>query len=420
MLNILIKKRERTSKKADRVWGWSCPRPGFSLVLEAPLTGEELEGLPHSGHTSGKFPGGLVSSPRLALAVTDLLGRWPLCFVLTGFWVELPWGWEPFFRDQTVIPEVGPEAQHPSWSCPQLALRVTGWCPQPPGKGPCRQVPTTCTLLLGPPVIPRRGQPHGLLQKEAAFYHQGLWSVQWAAWIQLRPLCFWGRPARASLSHPAAAAGQVPTSKEIATKLGIARDPRHRQEEASGPKEAGCYGRTQPQPIPQSLESLPKAPPGRQPGDSWESKCCSFLTDGSCPGHHEVTRTEGDHPAQGPTCTHPSPTLRGPRDPTRRTFTCTSHSSHVLLELHSTPISLSWGWGDGVESLESRSLCPPLSCDLSSEIQPSHHTLPDQAKPSELCPLCFYVPVPCSAAWVIPPPSHCPRGPSSFTCPQLP
>lgn len=60
-----------------------------------------------------------------------------------------------------------------------------------------------------------------------------------------------------------------------------------------------------------------------------------------------------------------------------------------------------WGWGtggDGAESLESRSLCPPFSCDLSSEIQPSHHTPPDQAKPSELCPLCFYLPLPCSAA----------------------
>lgn len=39
--------------------------PGFSLVLEAPLTGKELEGLSHGGHTSGKFPRGLVPSPRL-------------------------------------------------------------------------------------------------------------------------------------------------------------------------------------------------------------------------------------------------------------------------------------------------------------------------------------------------------------------
>ena len=64
MLNILPKK-EKTGKKAGRVRGWSCPIPGFSLVLEAPLTGEELEGLPQGGHTSGKVPGGLVPSPRL-------------------------------------------------------------------------------------------------------------------------------------------------------------------------------------------------------------------------------------------------------------------------------------------------------------------------------------------------------------------
>lgn len=43
-------------------------------MLEAPLTGEELEGLPYGGHISGKFPGSLVPSPRLPLAVTDLLG----------------------------------------------------------------------------------------------------------------------------------------------------------------------------------------------------------------------------------------------------------------------------------------------------------------------------------------------------------
>lgn len=58
-------KKEKTSKTAGRVRGWSCPMPGFSLVLEAPLTGEELEGLPQGGYTSGKFPGGLVPSPRL-------------------------------------------------------------------------------------------------------------------------------------------------------------------------------------------------------------------------------------------------------------------------------------------------------------------------------------------------------------------
>lgn len=74
MLNILPKK-EKTSKKAGRVRGWSCPLPGFSLVLEAPLTGEELEGLPHGGHTSGKFPGGLGAQPKAPPAVTDLLGR---------------------------------------------------------------------------------------------------------------------------------------------------------------------------------------------------------------------------------------------------------------------------------------------------------------------------------------------------------
>ena len=28
-----------------------------------------------------------------------------------------------------------------------------------------------------------------------------------------------------------------------------------------------------------------------------DSKCCAFLTDGSCPGYQEVARTEGDHPA---------------------------------------------------------------------------------------------------------------------------